>query len=289
MSVESKIMAAMFARSDAKRDKGLRIPEDIIRTSGIIYGPDRDNHVLDVFRPARAAEEKTILPLLVVVHGGGYVYGGITQYQFYSADLARRGFAVICYNYRLAPEHRFPAPLEDLNLVMSWAAKHAAEYGFDCERTVMVGDSAGAQILSQYAAIVTTPEYMLLMDMEIPDFHLRAVGLNCGMYDLAKEADPPKGIYKDYLGDDLSIYGDKLDVLGFIGKMFPPAYLISAPGDFLVKNCAPMTDFLQCMGVPCEYRIYGDQKTGHVFHLDMRSALAHQANDDEIAFFRKYL
>ncbi len=74
MSVESKIMAAMFARSDAKRDKGLRIPEDIIRTSGIIYGPDRDNHVLDVFRPARAAEEKTILPLLVVVHGGGYVY-----------------------------------------------------------------------------------------------------------------------------------------------------------------------------------------------------------------------
>ena len=289
MSIQSKLMCAMFSKADAKRDEGLVIPEDIVRDSGIIYGPDSDIHKLDLFRPAKAVKEKKKLPLLVVVHGGGYVYGGIQQYQFYSADLARRGFAVICFEYRLAPKYVFPAPLEDLNQVMKWASGHGEEYGFDCERTVMVGDSAGAQILSQYAAIVTTPEYMVLMDFEIPDFHLRAVGLNCGMYDLAADAENPKGIICDYLTKDPSVFGDKLDVLGFIGKMFPPAYLLSAPGDFLLKNCEPMADFLKCMGVPCEYKIYGDQKTGHVFHLDMKSELAKQANDDETAFFRKYL
>ncbi len=50
-----------------------------------------------------------------------------------------------------------------------------------------------------------------------------------------------------------------------------------------------MAELIRSKGVPCEYRIYGDEKTGHVFHLDMRSDLARKANDEEIAFIREHL
>ena len=56
-----------------------------------------------------------------------------------------------------------------------------------------------------------------------------------------------------------------------------------------MDQCEPMAKLLMERGVPCEYKIYGDEKTGHVFHVDMRSDLARKANDDEIAFIKKYM
>ena len=173
-------------RSDAKRDWGLNTtPNDILRINGIPYGPDVKWNTLDVYRPKHI---KGKLPVIVNVHGGGYVYGSTKQYQFYCMDLARRGFAVVSFNYRLAPRYKFPTPIFDLNLVMEWMCKKADIYGFDIDRVALVGDSAGAQITSQYAVICTNPEYAEIMEVTPPDFGLRAVGLNCGMYDVRKRA-----------------------------------------------------------------------------------------------------
>lgn len=173
---------------------------------------------------------------------------------------------------------------------MEWMCKKADIHGFDMDRAALVGDSAGAQITSQYAVICTNPEYAEIMEVTPPDFGLRAVGLNCGMYDVRKRASEVSlnKLMIDYFTENPIVYGKKLDVLDYVTENFPPAYLLSAKGDFLMDQCEPMARFLMEKGVPCEYKIYGDENTGHVFHVDMRLDLARQANDDEIAFIRKY-
>lgn len=288
MSVESFSFWFFASRSDAKRDRGLKTPEDIRRIDRIPYGPDARWNTLDVYRPRGKAGK---LPVIVNIHGGGYVYGSTKQYQFYCMDLAQRGFAVVSFNYHLAPKYKFPTPVRDTNLVMEWICRKAEIYGFDTDNVVIVGDSAGAQLASQYAVICTDPEYAKIMEITPPEFTLRAVGLNCGMYDLKKRAGeiPGNKLMIDYFTKDPSVYGKKLDVLSHVTEKFPPAYLLSAKGDFLVEQCRPMAELIRSKGVPCEYRIYGDEKTGHVFHLDIRSDLARKANDEEIAFIREHL
>ena len=288
MSLQSLAFCVTAGRSDAKRDWGLNTtPNDILRINGIPYGPDVKWNTLDVYRPKHI---KGRHPVIVNVHGGGYVYGSTKQYQFYCMDLARRGFAVVSFNYRLAPRYKFPTPIFDLNFVMEWMCKKADIHGFDMDRAALVGDSAGAQITSQYAVICTNPEYAEIMEVTPPDFGLRAVGLNCGMYDVRKRASEvsQNKLMIDYFTENPIVYGKKLDVLDYVTENFPPAYLLSAKGDFLMDQCEPMARFLMEKGVPCEYKIYGDENTGHVFHVDMRLDLARQANDDEIAFIRKY-
>ena len=58
-------------------------------------------------------------------------------------SLVQHGFAVVNFTYRLAPEHKFPAAIEDTNLVMQFVMEHAREYGFDTDNIFAVGDSAG--------------------------------------------------------------------------------------------------------------------------------------------------
>ena len=104
----SDIIRAEFAEGDNKRDAGLKTPENIVRYDDIIYGTESKWQKLDVYRQKDATGK---LPVIVSVHGGGWVYGDKERYQFYCMDLAERGFAVVNFSYRLAPEYKFPASL----------------------------------------------------------------------------------------------------------------------------------------------------------------------------------
>ncbi len=288
MSIASYMFRKMCTRSDARRDEGLTVPEEVTLVERIPYGPDSKWHTLDICYPRSKASSATVIN----VHGGGYVYGSTKPYKFYCCDLAARGFTVISLNYRLAPKHKFPSPLEDINMVMQWAVDHAAEYPIDTGNVFMVGDSAGAQLVSQYATIWSSPKYSAIMGITPPDFRLAAVGLNCGMYDLMAHTGsgrrlPP--MVRDYFTNNPAQFGEKLNVLKYITGSFPPAYLISAPGDFLADKCRPMAELLSSRGVPCEYKLYGTKEIGHVFHINVRSALAGEANSDQIAFMMKYV
>lgn len=278
-----------IAKVDAKRDAGLSIPSGVELHEGIAYG-SHAMQTLDVSLPKDVKNP----PLIVNVHGGGYFYGSTLPYRFYCADLARRGFAVVSFNYRLAPEFKFPTPLYDLNAVMEWCLGPGKKYGYDTDNIFMVGDSAGAQIASQYAAICTNPEYAEIMEIQPPKgLTFRALGLNCGMYDLPPilktMGTEPGDVFPWYFGKDGSALGKKADVLRYITADYPPCYLVSSPGDFLMKLCEPMANFLKKQGVEAKFKIYGGDKTPHVFHVNLRNSAGRMANDDEMAFFRRHL
>jgi acetyl esterase len=101
-----------------------------------------------LYRPS-AAEG---LGLFVYLHGGGWVLGSLDTHDHVARALAdQSGCAVLSLDYRLAPEHPFPAGLEDAFAAAGWAHEHAEELGCDSERLAIGGDSAGANL----AALVT--------------------------------------------------------------------------------------------------------------------------------------
>lgn len=106
-------------------------------------------------RPARlyaASQER--LPVLLYLHGGGFTIGGLDTHDSLCRQLAlRSGAAVVSLDYRLAPEHRFPAALDDAWGALRWLAAEAHMLGLDGSRIAIGGDSAGAT-LSAVSAIL---------------------------------------------------------------------------------------------------------------------------------------
>ena len=282
-SLNPYITRITFGISDTFRDRGLTSPDDVVRIDDLRYGED-DMQVLDIYYPEGTDHA---LPTIISIHGGGYTYGDKERYQYYCMNLAQRGFTVVNFSYRLAPGAKYPAQLNDTNAAITYACAHADEYFIDTNNIFIVGDSAGAQLNSQYTAAVTNPEYAQLLNLRIPDFTLRAVALNCGGYDMEERSRS----MSYYLDGDFAQYAEELDVLGHITQDFPPSFVMSSTGDMALPNAEPMSAFLTEKGIENELHIYGDSKNklGHVFHLNIRSEDATACNDEECAFFRRYI
>lgn len=261
-------------------------PSDVAVTKQLHYGPDRKWHQFELYRPNRYEGR---LPVIVNVHGGAYVYGSTKPYRFYCMNLARQQYAVINFNYHLAPKAHYPAALNDVARMMLYLEAHADEYELDLQNVFMIGDSAGAQIASQYATAYSNPAYASLLGIKIPSLRLAALGLNCGIYDVKKELASEQKLNQLVLGDyfaDRQAVG--IDVLASVTSDFPPSYLMTAPADFLRQRTEEMYHFLREKDVDCSWKLYGDDKTGHVFQLRIRSEVAQEATADELAFFERY-
>lgn len=291
MSEMSEWVRTNFRKGDEERDRGLTTPADIIRYDDIVYGEDPKWQLLDVYRPADREGER--LPVLVSVHGGGWVYGDKELYQFYCMSLAQRGFAVVNFSYRLAPEHKFPASLEDTNAVFHWVLLHGEEYGFDTEKVFAVGDSAGGHNLMMFTVLCTNPDYAKAFSFAPPKgFAPRAIGLNCAAV-LIVMSNRQEDIFftslmKDYLPEQGSEAEQNLiHTVEHVTEAFPPVFLMTAEEDMLKADAMALSQKLMEKNIPFVFRYYRseEEKLGHVFHLNIRSKAATLCNNEECRFF----
>ncbi|MBR1744104.1 MAG: alpha/beta hydrolase [Lachnospiraceae bacterium] len=292
MSQISEKIRNDFKKYDDIRDAGLTTPEDILRYDNIVYGSDPKWQVLDVYRPANA--EKNTLPVIVSVHGGGWVYGDKERYQYYCMNLAQRGFAVVNFTYRLAPENKFPASLEDTNAVFEWVLANSGNYGLDTEHIFAVGDSAGAHNLGIYVNLCTNPAYRTKFKIEPPaNFVPAAIALNCGVYRVESDGDEQTtALMKEYLpegGSEKEL--EMIQVTDYITEKFPPAFLMTCTDDFLKGQAPLLAEKFLSKNIPFLFRFYGDAKNmlPHVFHCDIKSEEAKLCNDEECNFFKSFL
>lgn len=84
---------------------------------------------------------------------------------------------------------------------------------------------------------------------------------------------------------------DMMSPAHYVTEDFPPSYVLTASHDFLKEDGKMMFELLQAKNVECDYKLYGsaEKPLYHVFHCDIKSEDAKQANDDEINFFKKYI
>jgi acetyl esterase/lipase len=290
MSLHSILFNRGASKSDKKRDAAIPLPEGVVECRNISYGSHNKWNLLDVYYPQGTNDP---LPTIVSIHGGGYVYGNKEIYRRYGMDMAKRGFAFVNFNYRLAPKWKFPAPLWDTNCVMEWICRNAARYHLNPQQIIIVGDSAGAQLASQYAAIATNPSYAALFDMVVPEITIKSLGLNCGIYDLRSQAEGKrKGLALDYLGREIKADDPRLLVLEAVTADYPPAYITTACHDFLRSAAEPMYNYLTGKGIDAQWKCYGSEdapEVAHVFHVNIILEEAKRCNDDSAEFFRQYV
>lgn len=107
---------------------------------------------LRLYQPLPAPQRKAPPPVLVYYHGGGWVIGDLDTHDTLCRELANAsGCAVVAVDYRMGPEHRFPAAVDDCIAATRWVRDHAAELGVDASRLAVGGDSAGGNLAAVVA------------------------------------------------------------------------------------------------------------------------------------------
>jgi len=134
------------------------------RVADIAYKPasdpsfDSERNRLDVYQPKTPAAPR---PVVLFIHGGSWNSGGKNDilYKAIGRRLARQGFVGVVISYRLAPRVLVPAQADDCAAALAWTVQHAAEYGGDPQRIILMGHSAGGGL----AALLATGSDTLLM------------------------------------------------------------------------------------------------------------------------------
>ncbi len=106
----------------------------------------------DVYTPA-GSPPRSGHPVVIVVHGGGWISGDKWTLEGYSRLFARHGFVVVTINYRLAPAHKFPAQVDDVRQAMLWVKENADRLTIDLNRLGMFGYSAGGHLSALVASL----------------------------------------------------------------------------------------------------------------------------------------
>ena len=135
---------AFWRRFDAPRPSGI-VAEDVP-----LHLPGREL-ALRIYRPTTAEQP---LPAIVYCHGGSWTYGGLDSHDLPTARLAGIAqAAVVAVDYRLAPEHKYPAALIDAWDALNWVATEGAERGLDARHLAVAGDSAGGALAAGMALL----------------------------------------------------------------------------------------------------------------------------------------
>jgi len=193
-------------------------------TRDLRYG-DNERHRLDVFRKAGT----TGAPVLVYVHGGGFVMGDkrSAETPFYDnigVFAAQQGFVGVTMTYRLAPVHQFPSGVEDLGALVGWLRENVAQYGGDPDKIVLSGQSAGAAHVAGYVAHKA--------HHAVEGGGIAGAILMSGIYDTLNTT--PNEFHFAYYGADPKGWGPASSMAGLLNSEIPLMLTISEfdPEDF---------------------------------------------------------
>jgi acetyl esterase/lipase len=193
------------------------------RHSDLPYGTNKRQR-LDVYVPQSPAAGGR--PVVVFFYGGGWSEGAKEQYRFVADALTSRGYVVVVPDYRLYPQVRFPAFIEDAALAVRWTHDHVAEFNGDPGKLVLLGHSAGAHI----AAMLTFDEHFLTAVGGDQRWISGFIGLS-GPYDFLPIIDP---VVQKVFSSLTNL--KESQPINFVGGGEPPVLLMHGEAD---KRVAP--------------------------------------------------
>lgn len=245
--------------------------------SDIGFGSD-PRQKLDIYKPENVANA----PVVVFLYGGSWNSGRRQDYAFAGRALAAQGFVVVIPDYRLVPQFRFPAFVEDAAAAIAWTKANIAKYGGNPEKIGVSGHSAGAHI-----ALLVALDPRWLAAAGAPGAVKAAVGL-AGPYDFYPFE--PGGAAEAALGGqpDPRI----TQPINFASAKAPPALLLNGADDSTVypRNAERLAAALQAVGAGGEYTIYpGIGHIGILLALSKPFRGKAPVLSDTAAFFHRHI
>ena len=224
---------------------------------------------LDAYVPLGQAS----CPAVIVVHGGGFEAGDKQTYvKPLFEPLMRAGFAWFSINYRLAPQHPFPAATDDVVAAVAWLRDHAKEYRVDARRIALIGESAGGHLVSYAGArlrgkekIAAVVSFYGLHDLEARERSRGELSRNLKQFLALKE-----------WNDEATRKLREASPITYVHSGMPPYLLIHGTEDKGVPfdQSARMCDAMKAAGNRCE--VYAVEGAGHgVENWEKEPALRH--------------
>ncbi|MBV9941713.1 MAG: alpha/beta hydrolase [Solirubrobacterales bacterium] len=197
-----------------------------------------------LFRP------QPIAPVVIYLHGGGWALGSIEEAEPLCRAIANdSGWAVLAVGYRLAPEHPYPAAVEDVEWVVAWLRGHGSALGLDASRLALAGDSAGANLAAAVA----------LRARNRGDLGFRLQVLLCPALDLLDEGPVRPGLEEGF--------GLDRETIRWHVEQYTPAVRERELPDVSPLRAAALTSLPAALVITAEYDPLRDQGEGYAARL----------------------
>ncbi|MBF6634847.1 MAG: alpha/beta hydrolase [Planococcus sp. (in: Bacteria)] len=252
---------------------------------------------LDIVTPKEFSGK---LPVIFWVHGGAFLGGDKSDITEYAVQVASKGFIVVNMNYELAPSAIYPTPLYQVEEAYQFIEKNAQAYGIDMDRLYFAGDSAGAQIISQFVNVQVEEEYSSLIGIEgsvSPD-QIAGVLLFCGPYDVSKFGDLSDSFLINFLFDRVGWayigernWGDsdqvkQASVIDHVSAHFPPTFITDGNTGSFEEQGLELADKLNKNDVEIVDVFYSQEEAelGHEYQFIMDTPQAENTFNQLIEF-----
>jgi acetyl esterase len=214
-----------------------------------------------LYRPA-GSRTNDLLPVFVFFHGGGWVFGNLDSHDALCRSLCNAaGCAVLAVDYRLAPEHRFPAAVEDALAALRHVARRGAQLGLDSSRMAAGGDSAGGT-LTAVAALTFRDEGAPRLALQVLLYPVTDLSLESESYRTLGQGymltlERMRFFRSRYLASDADVGDWRASPLRAADvSRLPPALFVLPSHDPLIGEAKAYAERLQAAGVPVTWRCY---------------------------------
>jgi acetyl esterase len=192
-------------------------------------------------------------PVMVYLHGGGWAFGSPASFRKLGMQFAEAGYLTIVLDYRLAPEHPFPAALEDVLFAVQWAHDNARRWNGDGARIAVGGDSAGGNL--SLTAVAAGPSELRAV--------LRAAVLFYGCFDFAATAERTRALsglqtqLSTYVAGNTKLYADpRVSPLKAVASGLAPCFILGAGEDaWCLGDSLMLAQALTAAGSPYELHV----------------------------------
>lgn len=264
----------------------------------LTYASDCGKNTFDLYAPSG---KETKIPLILWVHGGAFVAGDKAGVENWGYMLAAKGYAVAAMNYEWAPEAAYPSQLRQIKECFA-ALKEYKDIPLDLEKVVLAGDSAGAHMAAQFAALHTNPLLAEKLDIKSPlkQESLKGIMLYCGPYNMNKMLNPTDrklGFFISRIG--WSYFGKRnwskhplvktVNVTEFVTDKFPPAYITDGNHMSFESHGKELAQTLAEHQVYVKTRFF-DKECGtinHEYQMEQEKDEAMQCFTESVQFLEK--
>ena len=285
-------------KSDKKRMATQTPPENVVKVKDVEYLDDGNPyHKFDVFYP-EGTIPKEGLPVIIDIHGGGWMYASKDLNEYYCMELANKGYCVFSISYRLVPDVTVYEQIKDCTDALAYINSNMKNYPANKKTVMLTGDSAGGQLALYSTILNNNPDAREIFGTVDTKLNIKCLLLTSpvtyaksgGWFSIYTK----KMWGKDYKAKAAYNYMD-LDEIMELANNMPPTYFITSSGDTLAHDqTVNAYNYFADKGYECEIQDFTDLKDGkklpHVFSvLDPFDEYGQKTIDNALDYYQKSL